>query len=410
LIQASGVTASSGPYPVASATIRFDGRYAGVFAEGRDAASAAVDQPELTADGWVRSGGIVLERTFADALGVSVGDRVTLNDTSFTVAGIAVTAAQPPYPNLCHPSVLTFGNGYTVTPNSCSSLAIPGGNWRDIGVIWTTEADAIGLTSKANPLTMYALNLKLANPNDAQAFVDQEFERTVGSNGPGQYFVSWQQVGSTNALLINDERSVLKPGALLLALLAIASVAVLVGRRLSQYARRVGLLKAVGATPGFVATTFLAENLALALVATAAGLLAGWLAAPLLTNPGAALIPALFGLRLVARRPRRALLSAANIAVTVTGIVAVIAFHTAVNSKLSTAGALTAGGGLSDPVVNRDEQMLAVITIMLVALAALNALFATWATTLVVMAALTIVPARISSMRSIVGALQSEAA
>jgi hypothetical protein len=89
LIQASGVTASSGPYPVASATIHFDGRYAGVFAEGRDAASAAVDQPELTAGGWVRPGGIVLERAFADALGVSVGDRVTLNDTSFTVAGIA---------------------------------------------------------------------------------------------------------------------------------------------------------------------------------------------------------------------------------------------------------------------------------------------------------------------------------
>jgi putative ABC transport system permease protein len=336
----------------------------------------------------------------------------------------------------------------------------------------------------------------------------------------------------------------LKPGALLLALLAIASVAVLVGRRLSQYARRVGLLKAVGATPSLVAATFLAENLALALFAAVAGLVAGWLASPLLTSPGAALIgsagapsispgtiaevlgvaiaialaatlvpavraargstvgamndaarplrrrgtlirisrklpiPALFGLRLVARRPRRAVLSAANIAVTVTGIVAVIAFHADVNSKLSTAGGLTAGG-LSDPVVNRDEQMLTVITIMLVALAVLNALFTTWATvldarrssapmralgararqvrsglvvaqllstlpgaiigiplglglfkaavqsgnlppplwlvatvigTLIVMAALTVVPARIGSMQSIVEALQSEAA
>jgi hypothetical protein len=35
---------------------------------------------------------------------------------------------------------------------------------------------------------------------------------------------------------------------------------------------------------------------------------------------------------------------------------------------------------LSDPVINRDKQMLAVITIMLVALAMLNALFTTWAT------------------------------
>jgi len=393
---------------------------------------------------------------------------------------------------------------------------------------------------------MYVLNLKLANPNDAQAFVDQQFERAAaaGPNGPSENFTSWEEVASADALLVNDEQGMLKPGVLLLALLAIASVAVLVGRRLSQYARRVGLLKAVGATPGLVAATFLAENLALALFAAAAGLAAGWLASPLLTNPGAALIgtagapaispgtiaevlgvavaialaaalvpavraarsstvdamndaarqprrrgtlirmsrklpiPALFGLRLVARRPRRAVLTAATIAVTVTGIVAVIAFHAAVDSKLSLTRALTAGG-LSDPVINRDEQMLTVITIMLIKLAVLNALFTTWATvldarrssalmralgararqmssglvvaqvlsalsgaivgiplglglfkaavksgslppplwlvatvigTLVVMAALTVVPARIGSMQSLVEALQSEAA
>jgi putative ABC transport system permease protein len=452
LIHASGVAASSGPYPVASATIGFDGRHADVFAEGRAAAPAAVDRPDLTAGSWVRPGGIVIERTFAGALGVSAGDRVTLNGKSFTVAGIAVTAAQPPYPNLCYPSHPSLPGGFFVTAYACSSLTIASGNQGDVGVVWTTEADAIALTSKANPLTMYALNLKLANPNDAQAFVDQHFEleraeleRAASPSLPD--FTSWQEVASADGLLVQDAQSVLKPGALLLALLAIASVAVLVGRRLSQYARRVGLLKAIGAKPSEVAAAFLAENLALALFAAVAGLAAGWLASPLLTSPGAALIgaagapaispgtiaevlgvaitialaatiapavraarsstvdamndaarqprrrgalirisnrlpiPALFGLRLVARRPRRAVLSAANIAVTVTGIVAVIAFHADVDSKLSTAGALTAAG-LSDPVVSRDEQMLTVITIMLVSLAVLNALFTTWATVL----------------------------
>jgi len=86
-------------------------------------------------------------------------------------------------------------------------------------------------------------------------------------------------------------------------------------------------------------------------------------------------IAAQFGLRLVARRPRRA----ANIAVTVTGIVTVLAFHAFADNKLSGAVALTAGG-LSDPVINRDEQMLTVITVMLVTLAVLNAIFTTWAT------------------------------
>jgi putative ABC transport system permease protein len=448
LADAPGVASHSGPYPVASATIGFDGKASAVFAQGRTAARAAVDQPELTAGSWVRPGGIVLERTFADALGVSAGDRVTLNGRSFTVAGIAVTAAQPPYPNLCYGAMLQLAHGFQTSSEACPPwFTIASGDWRNIGLIWTTEADARGLSSKGHPVSTYVLNLKLAHPSQAQAFVDQHFEQDAGARGNTPIFASWPEIASEDALLVQDGQSVLKPGAILLALLAIASVAVLVGRRLAQYARWVGLLKAVGATPGLVATAFLAENLALALFAAVVGLGVGWLVAPLLTSPGAALIgsagapsiaastvgavvglaivvslattlvpairaarsstvnalndvarlprrrgalirlsrrlpvPALFGLRLVARRPRRALLSAANIAVTVTGIVVVVAFHSDVDSKLASASSLTAGG-LSDPVVNRDEQMLTVITIMLVALAVLNALFTTWATVL----------------------------
>jgi ABC-type antimicrobial peptide transport system permease subunit len=453
LTHAAGVAASSGPYPVGSAVIRFDGRYADVFAEGRATAPAAVDQPLVTAGSWVRPGGVVIERSFADALGVAAGDRVSLNGKSVTVAGIAVTAAQAPYPNLCNGTLMAASPAASRFSSACPAsftipfLPLPGGQQiassDDVGEIWTTEADATGLTSKANPLTTWVLNLKLTDPDDAPAFV---YDRAAAalSQSAAPTFSNWEGIASEDALLVQDGRGVLQPGALLLALLAIASVAVLVGRRLSEYARRVGLLKAVGGTPSVVAATFLAENLVLALLAAVVGLVAGWLVSPLLTSPGAALIgiagappislsataevvglaivvalaatlvpairaarsstiaalndvarpprrrawvirisgrlpvPALFGLRLTARRPRRALLSAANIAVTVTGIVAVLAFHADVDSKLSGASALTAGG-LSDPVVNRDEQMLAVITVMLVGLAVLNALFTTWA-------------------------------
>ena len=92
----------SGPFPLAGALMRAGGSRRGAEAEGRDEAPAAVDQPKLTAGSWVRPGGVVLERTFAEALGVGAGDRVTLNGRPFTVAGIAVTAANPPYPNLCY--------------------------------------------------------------------------------------------------------------------------------------------------------------------------------------------------------------------------------------------------------------------------------------------------------------------
>jgi ABC-type lipoprotein release transport system permease subunit len=455
LIHASGVAASGGPFPVVSGIIRFEGRQADVFAEGRSAAPSSIDRPLLTAGNWVRPGGIVIQRTFADALAVSVGDRVSVNGQKLTVAGIAVTAAQSPYPNLCNGTLIANTPQASKFSSACSfpSFKIPFlslsgrelSSSDDVGEIWMTESNAIALTSKTKPLTTYVVNLKLTNPNDAQAFAwKRTSPASIGPNAP--LFSTWEGLASEDAILIQDGHSVIEPGAVLLALLAIASVAVLVGRRLSEYAPRVGLLKAVGGTPSMVAATFLVENLALALFAAVVGLVTGWLASPLITQPGTALIgaagspplalstvvevigvalivalaatlvpsiraarsgtvdslndvagaprrrgllvkisrrlpvPAQFGLRLVARRPRRALLSTANVAVTVTGIVTVIAFHAFADAKL-TGSALTAGG-LSNPVINRDEQMLTIITIMLVALAVLNAIFTTWATVL----------------------------
>src|ERR1700677_4687031 len=119
LVDAAGVATHSGPYPVASGVIRFDGRTADVFAEGRDATPATVDQPLPTSGSWVRPGGVVIERTFADALGVSVGDHVTVEGQSFTVAGIAVTAAQSPYPNLCNGTLLASTPAASKFSNAC---------------------------------------------------------------------------------------------------------------------------------------------------------------------------------------------------------------------------------------------------------------------------------------------------
>jgi ABC-type lipoprotein release transport system permease subunit len=79
-------------------------------------------------------------------------------------------------------------------------------------------------------------------------------------------------------------------GAWLLGLLAVASVSVLVGGRMADQTRRVGLLKAVGGTPRLVAAVLLAEYVLVAIVAAAAGLAVGSLTAPLLTEPSAGLI------------------------------------------------------------------------------------------------------------------------
>ena len=428
LLGIPGVTGHSGPYPIASAVVRAGSRAAVAMTEGRDEAPAAVDQPALTQGSWVRRGGVVIERTFADALGVSAGDRITLNGEPFTVAGIAVTAANPPYPNLCYTSC-----GYTQVTGNSQVLADT-----NPGLIWLTQADARSLAT--GPLS-YVLNLKLADPANARALATGYDNAHPASTAP--VLTSWQDVSAADALLVLDEQHVLMPGSWVLGVLAVATVAVLVAGRMAERTRRVGLLKAVGGTPGLVAAVLLAENLVLALAAAGAGLGAGWLAAPLITSPGAGLVgtpgapsltppdaglvvavalgvalaatfvpairaartstvsaladaartprrrawvtaisaplpaPLLLGMRLAARRPARAALGAASIAVTVAGIVAVLAFHATVGRQ-SHGGS----GGLGNPVFDRDEQILLMLTVVLGTLAALNAIVTAWATVL----------------------------
>src|SRR5262245_6747595 len=166
LTNASGVVAHSGPYAVVAALLEANGHTVLAQTEGRETTAAAVDQPKPTAGGWVRDGGVVIEAAFADALGVGPGDRVTLKPLgpegrdgrpavqgagrSFRVAGVAVSAATPPYPE---PACLA---------NLCQGGA-------DTGVVWLTAADASSLNPRRES-PVYIVNLKLADPASAPAF------------------------------------------------------------------------------------------------------------------------------------------------------------------------------------------------------------------------------------------------
>ena len=430
LNHAKGVAAHSGPYPIVGGTgpvgpvMRGTDFVTSVQVEGREPGVAAVDQPKVTDGTWIRPGGVVVERSFAQAANLRPGQAITLNGHPFQVAGFAVTAAFHGFPG--------------------------------VSLVWATEAAARSLATKADPVS-YISNLELsdASPRAVNAFVNaygvSSGAPAEGKRGGGPAdattpsLTSWMETAYADAGFLRTDQSFLFAGTVLLGLLALASVAVLVGGRLAEGTRRVGLLKATGGTPGIVAATFLAEYLFLALVAAFAGLLAGWLAAPLLAKPEADLVgapgapaltlvtvvtalavalgvalastlvpairaartstvsaladaprlpkrrdslvrlsrklpvPALIGLRLVARRPRRAILSAASIAVAVMGLVAALAVHAAVGAKFSRLGSW---GGLVDPDVPRAEQVLTAITISLVTLAALTAIFAAMATVL----------------------------
>jgi ABC-type lipoprotein release transport system permease subunit len=427
LADAPGVTAHSGPYPVAWPVLRVGRMTADVMAEGRDEAPAAVDQPDVVQGTWVRPGGVVLERAFADALGVRVGDQVRLNGRPFQVIGIAVTAAVPVYSQVC------FHGGCSGPAGRRISF--------DTGLAWVTQADADSLAAAGNPLTYY-LNLQLADPAAAPAFVSAH-QPTPGS-GPAT-LTAWQSLQGAATQLVTEQQQVLAPASLLLGLLAVASIAVVAGARMAEQDRRIGLLKTAGGTPLLAAAVLLAEHVVVALAAAAAGLTAGRLAAPLLTGPGASLVgspgappftastvlivagaavavtaaatlvpavraarvstvaalagavraprrrawlvkasawlpvPLLLALRLAGRRPRRTLLSAASFTVTATAIVAVLSYHATLDRDAVLAGPFA---GPPDPMRARFSAVLMVVTIVMAILAAANAVFITWATVL----------------------------
>jgi putative ABC transport system permease protein len=452
LTNAAGVVGHSGPYPVTGTVLEASGQLATAQVEGRDTAPAAIDQPKLTHGSWVEDGGVVVEAAFAKGLNIDQGDSITLNGRQFRVVGLAVTAAAPPYPSMAVGGTLENPLEYCPlpSPSPCDQPLVDGSPNPELepgaaamrridsehpGLVWLTKTDTGRLASTGS--LNYVMNLKLDDPAQAQAFVNAHWFGGIGD--PDEPVLqAWQQIrGVVEADLERNEQNVLLIGSRLLAVLAVASVAVLVGGRMADQTRRVGLLKAVGATPRLVAAVLLAEYVVVALIAAAAGLAAGWLIAPVLTDPGAGLlgsagaptltpstvgtvtavalgvavaatlvpairaartstvraladaaraprrmawliatsarlpVPLLFGLRMTARRPRRAILAVVSIAITVSGVVAAMAVDAQIDEDRGSS--LKAG---------QQHQVLMVISITLLALAAVNAIFITWATAL----------------------------
>lgn len=414
----SRVVAYGGPFPVTWAFLRAPGLTTAAEIQGRSPAPSPVDQPKLTQGSWVRPGGAVVEGGFAQALGLHAGSRISLGGASFHVVGIAVTAAIPNYPTLCYLGCDMPAKLGTYNP----------------GLVWLTTADAAHVAAVSAGPIAYLLDLKLKDPAQAEALANSH-DASTATTAP--YLLSWQSIRNQDAKIIANEQLVLLTGSWLLGLLALASVTVLVGSRMAGQIRRVGQLKAIGGTPGLVATVLLFEHVMLALCAAGVGLFTGWLAAPLLSGPGAGLVGApgapslgvpaiglvialalgvavaatfvpairaacistvsalgnaartprrgasvaaisahlpttlLLGIRMAARRPRRLVLSALSVAVTASGIVAVLVVH-----------AVHADQGFftpNDPRNLRLDQVTSVISVMLIVLAAVNAIFIAWA-------------------------------
>jgi putative ABC transport system permease protein len=414
------VAAASGPFPMAWASMQGGGVTGVAEVEGRGSAATTVDRPQVVSGHWVSGGdGIVVERAFAESMGVSVGDTVGLDGHDVRVVGVAVSAALPPYPQLC-----TVG----------CILDQPGWYSAQPGLVWASPHRVATLATPAEPLVWFQY-LKLHDPASAPAFAANYGQ---GGPSPGRpELTPWQDIAARQAELLSHERAVVVFGSTLLVILALATLVVLVGGRMTDEVRRVGMLKAAGATPGFVTRLLLASYLAVGLAAAAVGLAVGRVVAPRLVTLSAGLLgrtggtsvsatdgaavvacvlaivvvagvvpawraartstvraladdgraprrarltvalsaglpaPALIGLRLAARRPRRAVLTSLSVAVAVCGCVVVLYAQAGLQAEHG------GSGGPADPVSAQLHVVTTAITVLLAVMAAVNLVFVT---------------------------------
>ncbi|WP_033337674.1 FtsX-like permease family protein [Catenuloplanes japonicus] len=252
-----GVVAHAGPYPLIFKHLTAAGVTMRVVVQGRDTAPAEVDRPVVTDGDWIRPGGVVMERAFAEALAVRTGDTVVIDGHAMTVAGIAVGTARGTFPQ--------------------SGWHEPGAVGTEKGgLVWADRDDLVTIAGEQQP--SYTLNLLVGDGWTAPEISRGWSIRTAAEIGA--------RYGSTNELA----GTALRTGGWLLSVLAVTGVAGIVAGRIVAQRRRAGLLRAVGAGPGLIAGVLLAEYLVVGLAAAGLGLAIGWLAAPLLFRPTSGLL------------------------------------------------------------------------------------------------------------------------
>ena len=252
LATAPGVIGVGGPWTHLYGSIEVAGGSEDLTAEVRDPGPYEVDQPLVTSGRWLgEGGGVVLESGLAATLQAGPGDTVVIQGRPLPVRGVASTVSRGRFP-LSRPAQVW------VTPETARQL-------RDLGM--TEEG--------------FELQLRLADPDDAAGFVAaHSLEASDPSSAVIAYMETWQQRRADSHSDIDILAGTLFAAGALIAILTVATAAVLITGRMATQLRQVGTLKAVGVTPRQIVLVLLVEHLAIAAGAIAIGLGIGRLLAP----------------------------------------------------------------------------------------------------------------------------------
>jgi len=227
-----GVNEASAPVP--SVVARLGDPVMDIWVDVAGLSAQPTVNTPVPAQGSTPNGdGIVLERSFAEALGLREGASIELargnGSVKLTVVGTAVLPSQPRYPRR-KPGLAWVDRG------TLQNLAPDSSQWRWIGAV------------------------RLQDPTTAEAFASE----VVSSLGPDEVFVTtWQQQQDDALLDTQLTTLVLTTYALVLVIVVLAIVVILVGARAREQYREIGLLRAVGLTPRQVARVFVIETAAL---------------------------------------------------------------------------------------------------------------------------------------------------
>jgi ABC-type lipoprotein release transport system permease subunit len=251
-----GVAERDEPVPIAATSVARSGgtdrlQLAGLPARPR------VNTPVRTAGEELREEGIVLERSFADALGLEVGTPLRLavagGPIELPILGTAISPSQPRYPR-----------------------SNPGLSWVTRATLERIEPD--------RSRWYWTQAIRLTNAAAAPAFAARA---TASLPAGSASVVTWEDQREEALRDAQPIGIILTTYTIVLLGVVFAVVAILVGARASAQHREIGLLKAVGLTPRQVTAVFALESAALGLIAVVIGFAIGALLAPRLAAPAA---------------------------------------------------------------------------------------------------------------------------
>jgi putative ABC transport system permease protein len=256
-----GVTERSAPVAIVPATMGLHGRVEPVQLAGLTRRTT-VNVPVPTAGSQLREGGIVLERSLADALGIAAGDRLEVagadGSVDVPVLGTAVVPSQARYPR------------------------------SNPGLAWVTRA-TLARVEPDRARWRWSEAVRLSDPSAAAVFSQQAAVRFAGatSRSGAASFETWQ---AQRDIALGDAQGtqvIVTLFTILLLVVAFLVVGILVGARVTEQHRQIGLLKACGFTPRQVGLVFALESAALGLAAAVLGFALGAILAPRLAAPSA---------------------------------------------------------------------------------------------------------------------------